>query len=87
MGTSGNSLASSPELLAGKLTATGVIPADANVVALSIRDDGVGIGADASGGNGLRNMAARAESLGGSCSISAGTVSGTVVSWMVPVPG
>jgi len=62
-----------------------VVVADANVVALSIRDDGVGIGADASGGNGLRNMAARAESLGGSCSISAGTVSGTVVSWMVPV--
>ena len=62
-----------------------VVVADANVVALSIRDDGVGIGADASGGNGLRNMAARAESLGGTCSISAGPVSGTIVSWMVPV--
>jgi len=61
-----------------------VVVADADVVALTVRDDGVGIGTVASGGNGLRNMAARAESLGGSCSISTGAVSGTVVSWMVP---
>ena len=61
-----------------------LVAADADEITLLVRDDGVGIEAEASGGNGLHNMAARAESLGGSCSITAGAVSGTVVSWTVP---
>jgi signal transduction histidine kinase len=61
-----------------------VVSTGSDEIALSIRDDGVGIPASPSGGNGLRNMSARAESLGGTCTITAGQSSGTVVYWTVP---
>jgi len=53
---------------------------------LRVMDDGVGPpppGAPA--GNGLRNMAARAEGLGGAFQLSAGETSGTVLEWRVPL--
>jgi PAS domain S-box-containing protein len=54
-------------------------------VALVVRDNGVGIGGDAGGGNGLGNMAERAIALGGACTVRRGTAGGTVVEWRVPL--
>lgn len=55
-------------------------------VCLRVADDGVGPpAADAPTGNGLRNMAARAEGLSGSFQLSAGEQSGTVLEWRVPL--
>ncbi|MCW2942720.1 MAG: histidine kinase, partial [Actinomycetia bacterium] len=49
-----------------------------------VEDDGIGI---PSGGrrSGLRNMADRAEALGGSFSTRGGAEGGTVLIWRVPV--
>jgi signal transduction histidine kinase len=59
-----------------------VVGADAIV---RITDDGNGPPApDAARGHGLRNMAARAEKLGGTFTISSASPQGTVVSWSVP---
>lgn len=56
-------------------------------VVLRVIDDGVG-GApdpDAAVGSGLRNLRARAEALGGTCSVTSGAgTTGTVVQWRVP---
>jgi PAS domain S-box-containing protein len=54
-------------------------------VLLRVTDDGVGI-ADTRGssGSGLRNMAERAEDLGGHCEVRAGPSGGTVLEWSVP---
>jgi signal transduction histidine kinase len=56
-------------------------------VVLRIVDDGVG-GApdpDTAAGDGLRNLRARAEALGGTCAVTPGTGGiGTVVEWRVP---
>jgi signal transduction histidine kinase len=51
---------------------------------LRVADDGVGIepGARRSG---LHNMAERAKSLGGDCSVGPGEEGGTVVEWRVPL--
>jgi signal transduction histidine kinase len=55
-------------------------------VCLRVIDDGVGPpAADAPMGNGLRNMAARAEARGGSLTVEPGSSSGTVLTWRVPV--
>jgi signal transduction histidine kinase len=49
---------------------------------LNVRDDGVGLPATRSGeGQGLRNLASRAESLGGGFAIEAAEPRGTVVHW------
>jgi signal transduction histidine kinase len=54
-------------------------------VCLRVVDDGVGPPAEgASMGNGLRNMTARAQRLGGTLEVSAGRPSGTVLEWRAP---
>lgn len=54
-------------------------------VVLEIVDDGVGIAAPVAGGNGLINMATRAERLGGSCEVApVGARGGTRLRWSVP---
>jgi signal transduction histidine kinase len=58
---------------------------DAGTVRLRVDDDGVGPPAEGSPrGNGLDNMAARAEKLGGTFEFGPGDPSGTVVDWCVP---
>jgi len=53
---------------------------------LRVRDDGRGLPPDAaSGGLGLRNMASRAERLGGHFSARAEPAGGTIVEWVVPL--
>jgi len=54
-------------------------------VCLRVTDDGVGVG-DGPMGNGLRNMAARAEARGGVLSVDRAEPSGTVLTWRVPLP-
>jgi signal transduction histidine kinase len=55
-------------------------------VCLRVIDDGVGPpAADAPMGNGLRNMAARAEARGGSLTVEPGSTGGTVLTWRVPI--
>jgi signal transduction histidine kinase len=53
---------------------------------LTVKDDGVGIGPDSTRGNGLANLSARAQRLGGSASVAAPKGGGSVVTWQVPVP-
>lgn len=54
-------------------------------VCLLVADDGVGPpDADDIGGNGLRNMAARATGLGGEMTLTAGETTGTVLEWRTP---
>jgi two-component system NarL family sensor kinase len=58
---------------------------EAEVVRLSVRDDGVGFSVDgAEPGYGLKNMRARAEELGGSFEISSAPGEGTCVSVTLP---
>ena len=58
-------------------------------LALRVTDDGVGIstgGTTRDGhGNGMRNLAHRAEELGGSLQVARGLPSGTIVDWRVPL--
>lgn len=48
---------------------------------LSVRDNGVGFAASASGGRGLRNLRSRAQDLGGECIIDSAIGRGTLVRW------
>jgi PAS domain S-box-containing protein len=60
------------------------IVADADVC-LVVADNGRGLpDGGASGGNGLHNLAHRAERMGGSCSIANGPSGGAVLTWRVP---
>ena len=52
---------------------------------LEVVDDGVGGAGGNPGGNGLRNMAQRAEGLGGGVEIAPGPTGGTSVRWSVPL--
>jgi signal transduction histidine kinase len=52
-------------------------------IALTVEDDGQGI-SGARPGNGLRNMKARAQALGGSCRLGPGVNAGTTLVWRVP---
>lgn len=62
-----------------------VFAADGELV-VSVTDDGIGIRRAASrGGNGLRNMAARAEALGGVLETRSEAGEGTAVAWRVPL--
>lgn len=55
---------------------------------LLVADDGVGVGpGDHRGGNGLPNMATRAELLGGSFTLRARPGGGTELAWRVPLGG
>ena len=56
---------------------------------LTVADDGVGIGegAGVAEGNGLRNMARRAERLGGTATASRGYERGTLFVWRAPLGG
>jgi signal transduction histidine kinase len=60
-------------------------------VVLQVVDDGVGLGRTGrpddplAGGNGLRNMALRAERLGGSMGVESRPAGGTVIDWRVPL--
>ena len=52
-----------------------------DLAVLTVADNGIGIAADHPCGNGLRNMAERAETLGGEFSIHANTPTGTILTW------
>ena len=54
---------------------------------LRVTDDGLGASSDWGEGFGLRNMAARADSLGGSFALGAHSPRGTVLQWRVPLGG
>ncbi|MGW2827192.1 sensor histidine kinase [Streptomyces sp. NPDC001443] len=62
-----------------------VLAADSGLVRLAVTDNGVGI---APGGrrSGLRNMAERAEQLGGKMELSTPVGGGTALVWSVPIP-
>jgi signal transduction histidine kinase len=74
---------------AGATTVEVTVAADEKGLALTVADNGVGIGPDAtpSGGFGLRNMEARALSLGGTYQVRHNEPQGTVVEWRVPFTG
>lgn len=52
---------------------------------LSVADDGVGPSSEPSAGHGLENLQARAENLGGTCTVRRRSAGGTVVEWRVPL--
>jgi len=52
---------------------------------LEVTDDGVGIAADATPGNGLVNLRQRAQALGGTCDVRRRDDGGTVVRWDIPL--
>jgi PAS domain S-box-containing protein len=54
------------------------------LVTLRVKDDGRGLPAVESAGNGLRNLSKRAEKLGGHCSVVARPDGGTELEWQVP---
>jgi signal transduction histidine kinase len=54
------------------------------VLRLTVADNGIGMPADGRE-SGLRNIRARAEQLGGSCTVGAQDGGGTIVSWTVPL--
>jgi PAS domain S-box-containing protein len=55
-----------------------------HLVTLRVADDGRGPAAAAGRGNGIPNLAKRAEKLGGRCLVAAGAEAGTVLEWQVP---
>ncbi len=59
------------------------IEATASTVRLTVGDDGRGLDPDRSYGNGLRNMAERAASLGGECSFKQRATGGCELVWMI----
>lgn len=63
------------------------VSASADEVHLRVVDDGVGVLARSPTGNGLPNMAERAESLGGSFSLSTRPRGGSELIWQVPLRG
>lgn len=63
-----------------------VIAASGAELRLNITDDGIGIRRSSStGGNGLRNMAARAEQLGGVLDVRSEPGEGTTLTWRIPL--
>ncbi|MGW7607398.1 sensor histidine kinase [Streptomyces sp. NPDC054766] len=62
-----------------------VLTTDGREVRLKVSDDGVGIPADGRR-SGLRNMAERAEQLGGRLEVAASGTGGALVDWQVPLP-
>jgi PAS domain S-box-containing protein len=62
-----------------------VVAIEGEWLSFSLIDDGVGIGDGPSAGNGMRNMATRAENLGGTCTVRRRNPKGTIVEWRVPL--
>jgi signal transduction histidine kinase len=62
-----------------------VLTADSRQVRLAVTDNGTGISPDGRR-SGLRNMAERAEQLGGELELSSPADGGTTVAWWVPTP-
>jgi PAS domain S-box-containing protein len=56
-------------------------------LALTVRDDGIGVAADAVPGGGSGNIQKRANALGGTVDVTANDPRGTVVRWVVPTAG
>ena len=56
-------------------------------VTLRVVDNGRGMPATLSGGNGIRNLTERATKLGGTCRASSQPDGGTVLEWRVPAGG
>ena len=56
-------------------------------LALRVEDNGTGLGDGACdrAGNGLTNMAARADKLSGTCTLNPATPSGTILEWRIPL--
>lgn len=68
-------------------SATVTVEADGERLRLSVSDDGVGIPGDLDlNGGGLRNMADRAEALGGTFTVGPGPRGGITLEWAVPLP-
>lgn len=66
-------------------TATNVaIEVGTEAVVLTVTDNGVGIDPNSRRGNGLDNLEARAEQLGGIASITSSAASGTTLTWTAP---
>lgn len=62
-----------------------VVAVEGEWLSFSLIDNGVGIGDGPSAGSGVRNMAVRAENLGGSCAVKRRDPHGTIVEWRVPL--
>ena len=63
------------------------VRADGRSLTIEVVDNGVGIAEIHHMGNGLGNMKARANALGGDCSISRNVVAGSVLHWTIPIVG
>jgi len=63
------------------------VDSGATAVTLVIEDDGVGLSADRTPGQGTVTMRARAERLGGECTLEPGDRVGTRMTWTVPISG
>jgi signal transduction histidine kinase len=63
---------------------TVTVVAHAGRVELRVADDGIGTGSEVRSVGGVRNMARRAEQLGGTCTIEPAAPTGTQVTWSVP---
>jgi two-component system, NarL family, sensor histidine kinase DevS len=62
-----------------------IVAVEEGWLCFSLVDDGVGIAAAPSAGQGVRNMSTRAANLGGTFSISRREPTGTIVEWRVPI--
>jgi signal transduction histidine kinase len=62
-----------------------VVVVEDGSLALSVVDDGMGPSDAPTAGHGLRNMTARANNLGGRCTVSRREPTGTIVEWRVPI--
>lgn len=70
---------------AGASTVEIDVVATSATVSLRVSDDGIGITAIQKSGNGLPNMRARANDLGGTCTATPGPSGGTLLQWDVPI--
>jgi signal transduction histidine kinase len=71
-------------------TASVLVSAGNGELTLTVRDDGHGFDPDtpsatAGGGHGMRNMRARADELGGLCTLARAESGSTVLTWRVPL--
>jgi signal transduction histidine kinase len=62
-----------------------LVAVEDGTVLLQVTDDGIGVPAELARRSGLLNLAERAARYGGSCTIVAGSASGSVLSWRVPL--
>lgn len=67
-------------------TAASVEVVVADPIVLTVIDNGVGLPAGPTPGNGLRNLAVRAEELGGALTLQPSHPTGTVLRWQIPWP-